>query len=340
MSNSVKRGISVPESAISYGRLWRGPMEVVDGVEIGSLFLSAGGGHPTDMVSERFLIRTDGQMQSYDAIGDSLLEPFLRLDSTEEAIYEFATRFGYLSNPVRILKADLIPQTVIEGERISLWVNELQTLKNVFELFGAWRRKDTAELEKRIAWHFTAAQTVRIVEYIAPSGHRIPIADSRFTNEQNRLKQFAEGDVYGPAIFNVQTSVNRYLLENTATQLYWGMEFAGESRRFVGLEPDRHSPSLFLVPTNLLGAIWLQFANMINSRCGMRRCIICGNLFAIGGGRQTARRKDARCCSNRCRWGQRKRARDLFREGYSLKEIAKILEAKQTIVKGWVGRSK
>jgi hypothetical protein len=100
--------------------------------------------------------------------------------------------------------------------------------------------------------------------------------------------------------FDLSTSTRRsYLIENTATQLYWGMEFARESQRFVGLKPDRHSHSLFLVPKNLLGAIWLQFAKIIECRSEIHRCVVCKNVFASGGGRQTARRADARCCSDR-----------------------------------------
>jgi hypothetical protein len=317
MSNTRKSEISVPESTVYYGRLWRRPMEIIDGK---ILDLMKG----RDEHVQRMLVHVDGTMKSYDAINENVLEPFSRLDFSESNILDFATKYGNLAGTVLVERDVPQPQTSLNGEPLSRWVSEIDNFKETYQLYSAWRRKETSELEKRISW-----KKGPMVQYKSPFQTR-NLANSALGG----LEHFQEGDVHGPAFFHVQTTVNEYLYHHTATHLYFGLEF--KPPRFVGLDPGRHAPSLFLVPKNLLGAIWLQFAKIIDRRSAMQRCVTCRNLFAVGGGRQNARRGDARCCSDQCRWGRRKLARDLAREGHMLREIAKTLGADLPTVRGWL----
>jgi hypothetical protein len=315
----------VPDSSALYSRLFRGPMEIVDAFEA---FQPHGG-------TERFLTRLHGTVRSYDAISESILEPFSRLGSTEEEICDFATQYGYLGETSLITRTR--PGEASSGELVSKWIREIYVLKEIYELYAAWKRQDTSELRQRIVWRGHACKEDSAVEFQSSFGSRITIANTSHERYIDRLRQFEHGDVHGPAMFHVQITVNEYLHDHTGTHLFWTTEYAREKQRFVGLDPLHNKPSLYVVPKNLLGAIWLQFARMIDSGSEIQRCATCKVLFATGGGRQTARRTDALFCSNRCRWGRRKLARDLRNKGWTIRQIAKEIQADLSVVRGWVG---
>ena len=62
---------------------------------------------------------------------------------------------------------------------------------------------------------------------------------------------------------------------------------------------DAAHPALFIVPKDLLSAMWLQFAQAVSAMTNLRRCNWCPTWFAYGTG--TGRRKSAHFCSDRCR---------------------------------------
>ena len=62
---------------------------------------------------------------------------------------------------------------------------------------------------------------------------------------------------------------------------------------------DSLHPALYIVPNNLLSALWLQFAQAVSSNTEFRKCLHCPAWFTYGSG--TGRRKTAFYCSARCR---------------------------------------
>ena len=68
--------------------------------------------------------------------------------------------------------------------------------------------------------------------------------------------------------------------------------------RFNRSWDDSH-PALYIVPNNLLAAMWLQFAQAVSTQTDLRRCLHCPTWFTYGPG--TGRRKTAFYCSDRCR---------------------------------------
>ena len=68
--------------------------------------------------------------------------------------------------------------------------------------------------------------------------------------------------------------------------------------------PDYHQRLIF-VPSNLLAAMWLQFAQAVTGEFKLKRCEQCGEYFPVGPG---GKRADAETCGDRCR--QRKRRRN------------------------------
>jgi hypothetical protein len=64
----------------------------------------------------------------------------------------------------------------------------------------------------------------------------------------------------------------------------------------IVLDAETTRPKLRLSPSNLLDALWLQFAQSLAGGTSLRQCQHCGGWFETGDG--TGRRRDAKFCSN------------------------------------------
>jgi hypothetical protein len=98
-------------------------------------------------------------------------------------------------------------------------------------------------------------------------------------------------------------------------------------------------PTLRLAPVDLLGAIMLQFSDVIAEDKQFQQCQVCGKWFFLSPEINRAHRLN---CSNNCRiraYRQRQaQARQLLTEGMTPKQIAKELDADLGTVKGWIKR--
>jgi hypothetical protein len=97
---------------------------------------------------------------------------------------------------------------------------------------------------------------------------------------------------------------------------------------------------LEVTPTNLLGALWLQFAYAIVNDIGFRQCLSCRSWFAVS---PETRRADSLYCKEACRiraYKERKKeARRLVAAGKALGEIARELGTTTKVIRGWITES-
>jgi hypothetical protein len=96
-----------------------------------------------------------------------------------------------------------------------------------------------------------------------------------------------------------------------------------------------------LEPTNLVGALWLQFALAVDLLKRFVKCPQCGAPFEVSRAVRTGKRADAKFCSARCRVahyrGRIEQARRLRSSGgLTAKEIARELNARVSVVNGWL----
>ena len=109
----------------------------------------------------------------------------------------------------------------------------------------------------------------------------------------------------------------------------------------VLMDEETGRQGLYVNPKNLLGAMWVQFAEAIDKRRLNKRCAICKEWIAITPGTSRSSRE---FCSSRCRvnaYRERKRsARRLHRRGVALSAIAKQLDSDTETVRGWLGPKK
>jgi hypothetical protein len=98
---------------------------------------------------------------------------------------------------------------------------------------------------------------------------------------------------------------------------------------------------LRMMPTDLLGGLWLQLAQTISGSKTHRACPVCRDWFEVS---LQKYRKSRRYCSEPCRSlayrGRMEQARKLAGEGKSAKEIARELGSDVKTVKGWLSKRK
>ena len=100
--------------------------------------------------------------------------------------------------------------------------------------------------------------------------------------------------------------------------------------------------ALFFVPQSLIGLMWLQLAQAVNGNKQYRQCLACKTWMLIS--RETAGKRSSRSsCSNACRmkvyYGRIVQARDLRRQGLSVRQIAGRLTADEQAVRRWIKAS-
>ena len=137
------------------------------------------------------------------------------------------------------------------------------------------------------------------------------------------LGAFVPGDVLAPAHFYVQRAVSFAMEELVDVKLLWDSE--DERGR------------LHLVPTSLLGALWLQFAQAITGNKDYRRCARCNTWFELS---PEASRTNKLYCSDACKMksyrDRQAEARRLHGQGLEPKKIAKKIGSELDTVSGWI----
>ena len=107
--------------------------------------------------------------------------------------------------------------------------------------------------------------------------------------------------------------------------------------RFEISGPPRPQAAIRIVPTTLIGAMWLQLAESIAGNKMHRSCVSCGWWFEIGP--STARKSKFYCseaCRSRAYRGRKEEALRLAAQGKEPKEIAGLVGANLASVKQWL----
>jgi hypothetical protein len=248
---------------------------------------------------------------SYNPLRDrpGLFRDFGLLNATETAIAEFADRNGLLGG----VRPDTFSQI---PEPFSLWAGQIRAMKAAIDLKELLRRKDAESLGSWIAWESDGAGNVFV--YATWAGGKELISSSRVGVDI--LEQFPTGDLLGPARSFLESLVNRNVAERVQFRLR---------------HHESGNASLASWPRNLLGALWLQFAEYHAGK-ELRWCVECTKCFAI---RERARSDVQYCsvaCRNRAYRKRQEQARALHAEGKTAKQIAQEIESDVKTVKRWI----
>ena len=139
------------------------------------------------------------------------------------------------------------------------------------------------------------------------------------------------------ALVLVQTFANEQLWTHAGPCLLYGPLTSRDGLWAEELPQNRLH--LRIVPKNLLGAMWLQYARSIDGKKDYRQCRQCGKWFELS---LEANRPTRLFCEDACRYKfYRERiaaAQKLHFEGVTTEAIAQRLETDTATVEGWIVR--
>ncbi len=251
---------------------------------------------------------------------------------TAGGILAFAREYGRLGDGVETT-AHLSDGSCCTVEPLEKWQNVIAWLGEAIRLWDLAEKDDQAELSKVIQWRRGG-----VVRYVAPKElhvrlhGRLPRRDVRklfddlhvITMPGVSRSTFKQGDVIEPARCFVLSILNDFLASAAQPAIIWNPQ-------------AKEKALLCHYPRSLLGVICLQFSFAILSGRITQICPVCGRYFEVT---SLASRKDRLTCSNRCRVrayrDRQERARDLHRQGRSLKRIANEIGSDVSTVEKWI----
>jgi hypothetical protein len=249
-----------------------------------------------------------------------LFKTFADLECAHEPIRKFANRYGMLGGTMEL--RILVPhpsrdgsKTEGLGESFSSWCGEISAMKSSVTIWEAIKTSDLEGLSKFIQWKEKDWVGINKVD-----GESEVIAAKNVYPEL--LSRF-EKPLIDPALYWLQRTVNTKLMEHTVTaRLLWN---------------EHKNLGIHIVPTSLIGCLWLQFGNAVSGGKEFRACPECHRWFDVS---LHASRTDKKFCAPSCKAAaHRKKPEQALRlksEGLSITEIAKRLDTKTITIKNWL----
>jgi hypothetical protein len=251
----------------------------------------------------------------------ALFRTFADTPLSEDGITRFANQYGGLGAQEQIRLTPGPQLSLGVGESRQVWMNEIDAMHRAVQLWDAVRHRDAPWFQQHVRVEPKSSEEIW-VSYLEAGVlyHREVIGPD--------LAGFVKPhDVRRPTLLMLQKMINTRLWDHTAPRLLY--------------DPRRDGLGVYLVPKNLLGALWLQLARAVDGNKDYRRCGGCGTWMEIS---LDAYRTHRLFCSNACRskaYRERQaEARRLYREGQSVEQIAQQLGADFQAVQGWVARVK
>lgn len=203
---------------------------------------------------------------------------FAALNPTREGILDFAKKYGDLFDSWDSSHAPLEGNRTIGGTALDRWKIKIADMRNLLTIWEQIQDKQLVELKKIIVHNGKEVCYVR---------GRTNITLAR---EDNRP------DVLLYARCALQLEVNKRLSDTETPTLVVPR---------VTWTEDYHQQLVF-EPSNLLAAMWLEFAQATIGAFRLQQCAACHNFFQVGPG---AKRGHSDVCGATCRQ-RKKRARD------------------------------
>jgi hypothetical protein len=241
----------------------------------------------------------------------------------------------------RLREGDLGHNIGVGGESLGMWQQSIQRMQFALTLWDAIRSNDVGQLRRFILFQKGNGQAGGFIYrsreevgdgyeagVIDETAHDIPADARALQRPQNVIRL---------ALIVVQTFVNEQLSTHTAPFLR--SERPAPPHDLAAEKEPPGKLNLRIVPKNLMGAMWLQFARGIDGNKDYRRCLACGKWFEIS---LEANRPTRFFCKDACRYKfYRERiaaAQKLHFERVSIEEIAGRLDTHTATVEGWIAR--
>lgn len=267
----------------------------------------------------------------------ALFRVFAAVETKPEDILAFAKEYGSLSTP-----AGTLPNVDLnESKREELIYDfyyrinkEIYAMREVINLWSLAQSQDLESVSRCFSSDLTHLRdkpdpTIYYFPEYLKGEFCVPVHDDQkvqriASKETNStiLDIGCRGDVISLAYFVIHQKIESHLKDKIPVNAYW--------------DSERKRPSLRIVPTTLLEAMWVRFAEAIVLDKRFQPCQQCSKWFDISV--ETAR-KTKQYCSNACRskaYRERQEARLLHRGGKTIEEIARELDSDVETVTKWV----
>ena len=260
------------------------------------------------------------------------MQRFADTPATEAGILDFANEFGCLSTSNDVATIETVNEHEKKRESFENWVSEIARLRAALELFEKIRRNDGSALADSIIR--TREGQLLIFEFRAGN------AETRRQDlNQTPLRLQSRDPASWPHADqgddNPNLLVGRGFLQATINR-----ELKLHCRPEVRFDPERTSPVLRIMPTDLLGSIWWLFARMYLGLADYRRCKVCGRAIEIS--KQNRSRVTREFCTATCRQTHFrslvKSAKEMAAQGNSIAAIARHFDVASEKVKRWLAR--
>jgi hypothetical protein len=230
---------------------------------------------------------------------DGMFLEFARLKD-EDGILQFANKHGGLFDTYG--PKDWVSRggKVEQGSSLKKWRSEIGELHALVQIWEAITDRNVRALKSIITWNAKGVRyEIKTPKYVKRAWLAHPDLN------ENTLARFKPQDVLLPAQYALQAEINcriadpEYLSADEkpaiVPRLIWSPGRMPDNEKPP--RPDHHQRIIF-EPTNLLAAMWLQFAQATTGQYQLKRCQGCGRYFQVGPG---GRRADAKTCRDACR---------------------------------------
>lgn len=249
----------------------------------------------------------------------ALYQIFANTDPTPEGIVKFANNYGLLGEKIFALNTNEGPLN--SAERLGLWIKEINDIREAFRFWEKINASDTKGLSQNIRWNNSRDD----VSFVNDNGGYL-IAHS----ESLKTMPFVYPDIIFPAKLHLLRVINEHLKGRVSPRLYFNRDYRNQD--------------LYFVPDNLIGALWLQFAQAVEGNKEYFHCKQCGLVFEIDPdtGFRTNKRYCSASCRNKALRKRQQKALSLHKEGIKPAAIAKAIseqfDTKTTAatVKNWL----
>ena len=300
-------------------------------------------GYKWDADEELVEVADEDSENSYNPLEETgLFRTFSETDPTPEGILEFANQYGPLLAATESVLSNK------ERDSYSLWRDTILSMRQVIKLWDLIQKRDKKKLSAY--FHLEKSQVIRgrHLYFDGKPGQEIvmssddlilmspgyqpdvsSVPEEVWPIPEEAMARVRRGDSGGAALNFINLVIGRrgHLEGRVSPRLLWNTKRTQLQLRFV--------------PRNLMGALWLQCAEMINYEKKYQQCKQCDKWFEIS---QKEMNKGKAFCSNACRsraYRERQlEAQRLYTDGVSIKSIAGRLDSDEKIVEGWIKEGK
>jgi hypothetical protein len=214
-----------------------------------------------------------------------LYRTFVALEPTEEAVQDFADRYGLLGTPTVVNCPSDTPGVHIRrhGELLHRWRYEIHEMRRTVEFWKLLNKGD----EDALRAHAERDQG-RLLFQNLPGTLAGSFEHAFESAEEQEEARLTPDDLRTPALVCLKRWINRPLKNYVGSKLM--------------LNSRKKKLEYTYAPRNLLGALWLQVSELVTGVVEMHYCRECGKPIPIkkGGIEERKGRKDHDLCGNTC----------------------------------------